>query len=131
MSAPGTPPPAPAREHPALTPGSPRSDGSLGQWVPAAGRWGRFSASLADPSFCPFAEELRPMELQLEGLSDTSYLNFSFHFFVRDIGELSPAALGPGGRHWGSCGRVRPRAGRRRPVLTPLCPQCGRTRRGS
>ncbi|XP_064919014.1 interleukin-12 subunit beta-like [Columba livia] len=67
-----------------------RSDGSLGQWVPAAGRWGRFSASLADPSFCPFAEELRPMELQLEGLSDTSYLNFSFHFFVRDIVRPDP-----------------------------------------
>lgn len=83
------------REHPALTPASPHSDGSLGQWVPAAGRRGRFSASLADPSFCPFAEELRPMELQLEGLSDTSYLNFSFHFFIRDIGELSPAAPGP------------------------------------
>lgn len=46
------------------------------------------------------------MELQLEGLSDTSYLNFSFHFFVRDIGELSPAALGPGGGSGGAGGPV-------------------------
>ncbi|KAM9286830.1 interleukin-12 subunit beta-like [Cariama cristata] len=67
-----------------------RSDGSLGEWVPAAGHHGRFSASLADPSFCPFAEELRPLQLQLEGLSDTSYLSASIHFFVRDIVRPDP-----------------------------------------
>ncbi|XP_075004337.1 interleukin-12 subunit beta-like [Calonectris borealis] len=67
-----------------------RSDGSLGEWVPAAGCCGQFSASFADPSFCPFAEELRPLQLQLEGLSDTSYLNFSTHFFVRDIVRPDP-----------------------------------------
>ncbi|XP_042664162.1 interleukin-12 subunit beta-like [Tyto alba] len=67
-----------------------RSDGSLGEWVPAASHHGRFSASFVDPSFCPFAEELHPLQLQLEGLSDTSYLNFSIHFFVRDIVRPDP-----------------------------------------
>ncbi|XP_053922255.1 interleukin-12 subunit beta-like isoform X2 [Cuculus canorus] len=67
-----------------------RSDGSLGEWVLVAGHQGRFSASFTDPSFCPFAEELHPLQLQLEGLSDTSYLNFSIHFFVRDIVRPDP-----------------------------------------
>ncbi|XP_075606894.1 interleukin-12 subunit beta-like [Balearica regulorum gibbericeps] len=67
-----------------------RSDGSLGEWVPAAGRRGRFKASFVDPSFCPFAEELRPLQLQLEGLSDDSYLNFSTQFFIRDIVRPDP-----------------------------------------
>ncbi|KAM9663403.1 interleukin-12 subunit beta-like isoform 2-T2 [Morphnus guianensis] len=58
--------------------------------MPAAGRHGWFSASFADPSFCPFAEELHPLQLQLEGLSDTSYLNFSIHFFIRDIVRPNP-----------------------------------------
>ncbi|XP_054059375.1 interleukin-12 subunit beta-like [Rissa tridactyla] len=67
-----------------------RSDGSSGEWVPATGHHGQFSASFVDPSFCPFAEELRPLELHLEGLSDTSYLNFSIHFFIRDIVRPDP-----------------------------------------
>ncbi|XP_051474283.1 interleukin-12 subunit beta-like [Apus apus] len=66
------------------------SDGSLGAWVPAAGGRGRFSAHFSDPSFCPFAEELRPLQLQLEGLSDTSYFTHSVHFFVWDIALLFP-----------------------------------------
>lgn len=74
------------------------SDGSVGDWVPAAGHGGRFSANFTDPSFCPFAEELRPLRLRFEGISDTSFLNFSVHFFIRDIGELSPQ-MSPG---WGS-----------------------------
>ncbi|KAM6132364.1 interleukin-12 subunit beta-like [Pterocles gutturalis] len=67
-----------------------RSDGAVGEWVPAAGRGGRFRASLGDPSFCPFAEELRPLHLQLEGLSDTSHLSASLHFFLRDIVRPDP-----------------------------------------
>lgn len=55
--------------------------------MPASRRRGRFNASFVDPFFCPFAEELRPLRLQLEGLSDTSYISFSSHFFIRDIGE--------------------------------------------
>ncbi|XP_054149265.1 interleukin-12 subunit beta-like [Melozone crissalis] len=67
-----------------------RSDGSVGPWVPVAGEQGRFNASLADPLFCPFGEELRPLQLHLEGLSDTSYLNLSRHFFLRDIVRPEP-----------------------------------------
>ncbi|XP_069711057.1 interleukin-12 subunit beta-like [Phaenicophaeus curvirostris] len=67
-----------------------RSDGSSGEWVPVSGHRGRFSAGFTDPSFCPFAEELHPLQLQLEGLSDTSYLNFSVHFFIRDIVRPDP-----------------------------------------
>lgn len=74
----------------------PHSDGSVGEWVTAAGGHGQFSTSFVDLSFCPFAEELRPLQLQLEGLSDTSYLNFSVCFFIRDIGELRLAAAGSG-----------------------------------
>ncbi|KAM9027544.1 interleukin-12 subunit beta-like isoform 2-T2 [Ara ararauna] len=66
------------------------SDGSLGEWVPASRRRGRFNASFVDPFFCPFAEELRPLRLQLEGLSDTSYINFSSQFFIRDIVRPDP-----------------------------------------
>ncbi|XP_075566009.1 interleukin-12 subunit beta-like [Pelecanus crispus] len=67
-----------------------RSNGSLGEWVPAAGSSGHFSASFMDPSFCPFAEELHPLQLELEGLSDTSYHNFSYQFFIRDIVRPDP-----------------------------------------
>ncbi|XP_027586402.1 interleukin-12 subunit beta-like [Pipra filicauda] len=67
-----------------------RSDGSLGPWVPVAGGHGRFNATLVDPSFCPFGEELRPLWLHLEGLSDTSYLSLSKHFFLRDIVRPDP-----------------------------------------
>ncbi|CAN0023984.1 unnamed protein product, partial [Bubo scandiacus] len=67
-----------------------RSDGSLGEWVLATSGHGQFSASFVDPSFCPFAEELHPLWLQLEGLSDTSYLSFSSHFFIRDIVRPDP-----------------------------------------
>ncbi|XP_050177465.1 interleukin-12 subunit beta-like [Myiozetetes cayanensis] len=66
------------------------SDGSVGLWVPVAGGHGQFSISLADPSFCPFGEELRPLQLHLEGLSDTSYLSLSRHFFLRDIVRPDP-----------------------------------------
>ncbi|XP_030331386.1 interleukin-12 subunit beta-like [Strigops habroptila] len=66
------------------------SDGSLGEWVPASRHRGRFYASFVDPFFCPFAEELHPLRLQLEGLSDTSYINFSSHFFIRDIVRPDP-----------------------------------------
>ncbi|XP_072190359.1 interleukin-12 subunit beta-like [Excalfactoria chinensis] len=66
------------------------SDGSVGDWVPAAGHGGRFSANFTDPSFCPFAEELRPLQLSFEGISDTSFLTFSIHFFVRDIVRPDP-----------------------------------------
>lgn len=122
----GPPNPAPApwlpSPHACLPPDS---DGSLGEWVPAAGCCGQFSASFTDPSFCPFAEELRQLQLQLEGLSDTSYLNFSIHFFIRDIGELRPAAAGSGGllRGAGSpVGGLGPRAGQRCPMLSPALP---------
>uniref|UniRef100_A0A8C3U6H4 IL-12B n=1 Tax=Catharus ustulatus TaxID=91951 RepID=A0A8C3U6H4_CATUS len=54
-------------------------DGSMGPWVP-----------VANPSFCPFGEELHPLKLHLEGLSDTSYLNLSRHFFIRDIVRPDP-----------------------------------------
>ncbi|KAJ7425419.1 interleukin-12 subunit beta-like protein [Willisornis vidua] len=66
------------------------SDGSVGPWVPAAGGNGQFNVSLADPSFCPFGEELRPLRIHLEGLSDTSYLSLSRHFFLRDIVRPDP-----------------------------------------
>ncbi|KAM6071906.1 interleukin-12 subunit beta-like [Theristicus caerulescens] len=66
------------------------SDGSLGKWVPAASHQGQFSANFTDPTFCPFAEELRPLQLQLEGLSDNSYLNFSTQFFIHDIVRPDP-----------------------------------------
>ncbi|KAM9663402.1 interleukin-12 subunit beta-like isoform 1-T1 [Morphnus guianensis] len=93
--------------------------------MPAAGRHGWFSASFADPSFCPFAEELHPLQLQLEGLSDTSYLNFSIHFFIRDIGELRPVAV-VSGKHprgaGGSVGVLGPRARQHCPVLSPALP---------
>lgn len=93
--------------------------------MPAAGRHGWFSASFADPSFCPFAEELRPLQLHLEGLSDTSYLNFSIHFFIRDIGELGPVAVGSGEHPraaGGSVGVLGPRARQHCPVLSPALP---------
>ncbi|XP_068797146.1 interleukin-12 subunit beta-like [Struthio camelus] len=67
-----------------------RSNGSFGEWVHVAGRHGRFSASFTDPSFCPFAEELHPLQLHLEGLSDNSFLNFTIHFFIRDIVQPDP-----------------------------------------
>lgn len=104
---------------------SPRSDGSLGEWVLAAGHHGQFSASFADPTFCPFAEELRPLQLHLEGLSETSYFNFSFHFYIRDIGEFRPAAAGSKGVPSGTgvpAGGLSPRAGQRCPVLSPTLP---------
>ncbi|XP_015705656.1 interleukin-12 subunit beta-like [Coturnix japonica] len=78
-------PPAPAPPAPRAHSAFPHSDGSVGLWVPAAGHGGRFSANFTDPSFCPFAEELRPLQLSFEGISDTSFLSFSIHFFVRDI----------------------------------------------
>ncbi|XP_040411486.1 interleukin-12 subunit beta-like [Cygnus olor] len=72
-----------------------RSNGSFGDWVPVAGRGGQFNASFTDPSFCPFAEELHQLQLHLEGISDTSFFNFtSPRFFIRDIGELNPATAG-------------------------------------
>lgn len=92
---PSRPVPGPAATQPSHLP-PPHSDSSVGEWVTAAGGHGRFSASFVDPSFCPFAEELRPLQLQLEGLSDTSYLNFSIYFFIRDIGELRLAAAQSG-----------------------------------
>ncbi|XP_064360029.1 interleukin-12 subunit beta-like [Dromaius novaehollandiae] len=67
-----------------------RSNGSFGDWVHVAGRGGGFSASFADPSFCPFAEELHPLQLHLEGLSDNSFLSFTIHFFIRDIVRPDP-----------------------------------------
>ncbi|XP_072783967.1 interleukin-12 subunit beta-like [Taeniopygia guttata] len=67
-----------------------RSDGSVGPWVPVASEQDQFSTSLADTLFCPFGEELRPLQLHLEGLSDTSYLNLSRHFFLRDIVRPEP-----------------------------------------
>ncbi|XP_074948586.1 interleukin-12 subunit beta-like [Phalacrocorax aristotelis] len=67
-----------------------RSDGSLGEWVLVAGHRGQFSVSFVDASFCPFAEELHPLQLQLEGLSNTSHINFSIPFFVRDIVRPNP-----------------------------------------
>lgn len=64
-----------------------------------ASRGGQFNASFTDPSFCPFAEELHQLQLYLEGISDTSFFNFtSPRFFIRDIGELNPATAGCG-RH--------------------------------
>ncbi|XP_064306860.1 interleukin-12 subunit beta-like [Phalacrocorax carbo] len=66
------------------------SDGSLGEWVLVAGHRGQFSVSFVDASFCPFAEELHPLQLQLEGLSNTSHINFSIPFFVRDIVRPNP-----------------------------------------
>lgn len=68
----------------------------MGPWVPVASDRGWFNTSLADPLFCPFGEELHPLQLHLEGLSDTSYLNLSRHFFIRDIGELREGAGGCG-----------------------------------
>nr|XP_041571529.1 interleukin-12 subunit beta-like isoform X1 [Taeniopygia guttata] len=67
-----------------------RSDGSVGPWVPVTSEQDQFSTSLADTLFCPFGEELRPLQLHLEGLSDTSYLNLSRHFFLRDIVRPEP-----------------------------------------
>ncbi|KAF4791275.1 interleukin-12 subunit beta-like protein [Turdus rufiventris] len=67
-----------------------RSDGSMGPWVPVASDHGWFNTSLADPLFCPFGEELHPLQLHLEGLSSTSYLSFSRHFFIRDIVRPDP-----------------------------------------
>lgn len=61
-----------------------------------ASNHGQFNTSLADPSFCPFGEELHPLQLHLEGLSDTSYLNLSRHFFLRDIGEPRAGSAGWG-----------------------------------
>lgn len=82
-----------------LTPALLRSNGSFGDWVPVASRGGQFNASFTDPSFCPFAEELHQLQLYLEGISDTSFFNFtSPRFFIRDIGELNPATAGCG-RH--------------------------------
>lgn len=91
----------------------------MGPWVPVASDHGWFNTSLADPSFCPFGEELHQLQLDLEGLSNTSYLNFSRHFFIRDIGELREGAVG--------CGCPRGTGDSRgvsAPVLSPLCPQC-------
>ncbi|XP_067153348.1 interleukin-12 subunit beta-like [Apteryx mantelli] len=67
-----------------------RSNGSFGDWVHVAGHRGRFNASFTDPSFCPFAEELHPLQLHLEGLSDNSFLSFTVHFFIRDIVQPDP-----------------------------------------
>nr|XP_031360462.1 interleukin-12 subunit beta-like [Lonchura striata domestica] len=67
-----------------------RNDGSVGPWVPVASARGLFNTSLADALFCPFGEELHPLQLHLEGLSDTSYLNLSKHFFLRDIVRPDP-----------------------------------------
>uniref|UniRef100_A0A8B9PM42 Interleukin-12 subunit beta n=1 Tax=Apteryx owenii TaxID=8824 RepID=A0A8B9PM42_APTOW len=67
-----------------------RSNGSFGDWVHVAGHRGRFNANFTDPSFCPFAEELHPLQLHLEGLSDTSFLSFTVHFFIRDIVQPDP-----------------------------------------
>ncbi|XP_068535407.1 interleukin-12 subunit beta-like [Anas acuta] len=68
-----------------------RSNGSFGDWVPVAGRGGQFNASFTDPSFCPFAEELHQLQLYLEGISDTSFFNFtSPRFFIRDIVRPDP-----------------------------------------
>ncbi|XP_062430638.1 interleukin-12 subunit beta-like [Rhea pennata] len=67
-----------------------RSNGSFSDWVHVAGRRGRFNASLIDPSFCPFAEELHPLQLHLEGLSDNSFINLTVHFFIRDIVQPDP-----------------------------------------
>uniref|UniRef100_A0A8B9CVU2 Interleukin-12 subunit beta n=1 Tax=Anser brachyrhynchus TaxID=132585 RepID=A0A8B9CVU2_9AVES len=79
------------RGRPALTPALLRSNGSLGDWVPVAGRGGQFNASFTDPSFCPFAEELHQLQLRLEGISDTSFFNFtSPRFFIRDIVRPDP-----------------------------------------
>ncbi|XP_009465165.1 PREDICTED: interleukin-12 subunit beta-like [Nipponia nippon] len=77
---PGPPQPgsSPVAAQPSRLP-PPSSDGSLGEWVPVASHHSQFSANFTDPSFCPFAEELHPLQLQLEGLSDNSYLNFSTH----------------------------------------------------
>ncbi|XP_025902958.1 interleukin-12 subunit beta-like [Nothoprocta perdicaria] len=66
------------------------SDGSSGSWVPVPGHRSHFNVSFSDPSFCPFAEELHPLQLQLEGLSDTSYLNTTHPFFIRDIVRPDP-----------------------------------------
>eukprot|EP00076_Gallus_gallus_P040678 XP_025006216.1 interleukin-12 subunit beta-like isoform X1 [Gallus gallus] len=98
------------------------SDGSVGDWVPAARHGRRFSANFTDPSFCPFAEELRPLQLHFEGISYTSFYNFSIYFFVRDIGELSPQTSPGWGRGPGSPSGPQPHAEPRCALLPAVRP---------
>lgn len=90
--------------------------------MPAARHGRRFSANFTDPSFCPFAEELRPLQLHFEGISYTSFYNFSIYFFVRDIGELSPQTSPGWGRGPGSPSGPQPHAEPRCALLPAVRP---------
>ncbi|KAG6920699.1 Interleukin 12B-like, partial [Chelydra serpentina] len=61
-----------------------------------------FTVTLADGTFCPFAEEPRPLELALEGISAGSFVNITRRLFLRDIVRPDPpqdmAAQSKGGR---------------------------------
>ncbi|XP_050801488.1 interleukin-12 subunit beta-like [Gopherus flavomarginatus] len=61
-----------------------------------------FTVTLADGTFCPFAEEPRPLELALEGISAESFVNITRRIFLRDIVRPGPpqdvAAQSKGGR---------------------------------
>ncbi|CAM4551790.1 unnamed protein product [Lepidochelys olivacea] len=49
-----------------------------------------FTVTLADGTFCPFAEEPRPLELVLEGISAESFVNITHRLFLRDIVRPGP-----------------------------------------
>ncbi|XP_067389718.1 interleukin-12 subunit beta-like [Emydura macquarii macquarii] len=49
-----------------------------------------FTVTLADRSFCPFAEEQSPLELALEGISAESFVNITRRLFLQDIVRPAP-----------------------------------------
>uniref|UniRef100_A0A8C3IMF3 Fibronectin type-III domain-containing protein n=1 Tax=Chrysemys picta bellii TaxID=8478 RepID=A0A8C3IMF3_CHRPI len=84
--------------------------GAPGAWVYVGGGaalqgpdWPQpFTVTLADGTFCPFAEEPRPLELALEGISAESFVNITRSLFLRDIVRPGPpqdvSAQSKGGR---------------------------------
>ncbi|XP_044875614.1 interleukin-12 subunit beta-like [Mauremys mutica] len=84
--------------------------GAPGAWVYVGGgaalqgpdRPQPFTVTLADGTFCPFAEEPRPLELALEGISAESFVNITRRLFLRDIVRPGPpqdvTAQSKGGR---------------------------------
>ncbi|XP_073199315.1 interleukin-12 subunit beta-like [Lepidochelys kempii] len=73
-------------------------DGAPGAWLYVGGGSALqgpdqpqpFTVTLADGTFCPFAEEPRPLELVLEGISAESFVNITHRLFLRDIVRPGP-----------------------------------------
>ncbi|XP_075774448.1 interleukin-12 subunit beta-like [Pelodiscus sinensis] len=61
-----------------------------------------FTVTLRDGTFCPFAEESRMLELELEGISNESFVSATCRLFLRDIVRPGPprdvAAHSEGGK---------------------------------